>query len=193
MSNLYSEVAGAIPIAPIIKPRHAATKPFAILEPVRVPTIEIPNIASINISPVPNANMIGLAIWIIIVNSVAPNKPPNNEAKKAADKARAACPFFASGKPSITVACADTEPGTPIKTAGNVSEVATTESKPIIIAIPEMGSIPKTNGSNKDKPTVPPKPGMTPTINPITTPNIKKKNDWPDKTVTSALKRDSII
>ena len=40
-----------------------------------------------------------------------------------------------------------------------------------------MGSIPKTNGSNKDKPTVPPKPGMTPTINPITTPNIKKKND----------------
>ena len=62
MSNLYSEVAGAIPIAPMIKPRHAATKPFAILEPVRVPTIEIPNIASINISPVPNANMIGLAI-----------------------------------------------------------------------------------------------------------------------------------
>ena len=192
-SKRYSELAGAIPIAPIAKPKNAAIKPLNILEPVNVPTIEIPKTANINISPVPKAKIIGFAIWITIVSKIAPNNPPNKDEKKAADKALAAWPFFAKGKPSITVACADTEPGTPIKTAGKVSDVATTDIKPIIIAIPETGSIPKTNGSSKDKPTVPPKPGITPTTKPNATPNIKNNNDWPDNTVAKAVNKASNI
>ena len=61
---------------------------------------------------------------------------------------------FANGKPSITVACADTDPGTPIKTAGNVSDVATTDNNPSS-SLFQIGSIPKTNGKRRDKPTVP--------------------------------------
>ena len=64
-----------------------------------------------------------------------------------------------------------------MSTAGNVSDVATTDNKPIIIAIPDTGSIPKTKGSKRDSPTVPPNPGMTPTTRPIMTPKIKNKND----------------
>ena len=89
-SSRYSDEPGEIPIDPIIKPKQAAINPLDILAPVNVPTIVIPKTASINISPVPNANIIGFAIWIIIVNKTAPNKPPNNEEKNAADKARAA-------------------------------------------------------------------------------------------------------
>ena len=164
-----------------------------ILAPVNVPTIVIPKTASISISPVPKAKIIGLAICMIIVNKVAPNKPPNKEEKNAADNARAAWPFFANGKPSITVACAETDPGTPIKTAGNVSDVATTDNNPIIIAIPEIGSIPKTNGNRRDKPTVPPNPGITPTMRPMITPAIKKSIDGPETIVMNALSSASII
>ena len=117
---------------------------------------------------------------------------PKDE-KNAADNALAACPFLAKGKPSITVACAETEPGTPIKTAGKVSEVATTDNSPIIIAIPETGSIPKTNGSNNDNPTVPPNPGITPTTKPIKTPRIKKKIEGPETIVANAANNASNI
>ena len=192
-SNLYSDEPGEIPIAPIIKPKQAAINPLDILAPVNVPTIVIPKTASISISPVPKAKIIGFAICMIIVSKIAPNKPPNKEEKNAADKARAAWPFFANGKPSITVACADTDPGTPIKTAGNVSDVATTDNNPIIIAIPEIGSIPKTNGNKSDRPTVPPNPGITPTIRPIITPAIKKSIDGPETIVMNALSSASII
>ena len=74
-----------------------------------------------------------------------------------------------------------------------MSEVATTDNKPIIIAIPEIGSIPKTKGNKRDRPTVPPNPGITPTINPITTPAIKKSIDGPETIVMNALSSASII
>ena len=192
-SNLYSELAGDIPIHPTIIPRQAAAKPLKMLEPVNVPTTEIPKIASINISPVPKANIIGLAIWMIAVSITAPNNPPNKDEKNAADNARAAWPFFANGNPSITVAWAETDPGTPINTAGNVSDVATTDIKPIIIAIPDTGSIPNTNGNNKDKPTVPPNPGITPTTKPIRTPKIKKNSEGPERIVANAENKASNI
>ena len=128
-----------------------------------------------------------------MVSKTAPKSPPNKDEKNAADNALAACPFLAKGKPSITVACAETEPGTPIKTAGKVSEVATTDNNPIIIAIPEIGSIPKTNGSNNDNPTVPPNPGITPTTKPIKTPRIKKKIEGPETIVANAANNASNI
>ena len=125
------------------------------------------------------------------MSRTAPKSPPNKDEKNAADNALAACPFLAKGKPSITVAWAETEPGTPIKTAGKVSEVATTDNNPIIIAIPEIGSIPKTNGSNNDNPTVPPNPGITPTTKPIKTPRIKKKIEGPETIVANAANNAS--
>ena len=128
-----------------------------------------------------------------MVSRTAPKSPPNKDEKNAADNALAACPFFAKGKPSITVAWAETEPGTPIKTAGKVSEVATTDNSPIIIAIPETGSIPNTNGSNNDNPTVPPNPGITPTTKPIKTPRIKKKIEGPETIVANAANNASNI
>ena len=70
------------------------------------------------------------------VRKAAPTIPPNNDEEKAADKARAACPFFAKGKPSSTVACDDDEPGMPIRTDANVSDVGTTATNPIISAKP---------------------------------------------------------
>jgi hypothetical protein len=59
--------------------------------------------------------------------------------------------------------------------------------------MPEIGSMPKTNGSNRDNPTVPPKPGITPTTNPSITPSIKNNIDGPETIVTSAEKRASNI
>ena len=59
--------------------------------------------------------------------------------------------------------------------------------------MPQIGSMPKTNGSNRDSPTVPPKPGITPTTNPSITPSIKNIIDGPETIVTSAEKRASSI
>ncbi len=58
----------------------------------------------INSSGVWNSNTIGRAARMKNVRKAAPTNPPNSEAANAADKARAACPFFAMGKPSSTVA-----------------------------------------------------------------------------------------
>ena len=49
------------------------------------------------------------------------------EAENAAAKARAASPFLESGKPSTTVACELDVPGIPMRTDGNVSDVAVTD------------------------------------------------------------------
>lgn len=54
----------------------------------------------------------------------------------AADRARAAWPLRASGKPSSTVACEAEEPGIPMSTEENVSDVGTTATIPIISANP---------------------------------------------------------
>jgi hypothetical protein len=76
------------------------------------------------------------------VSAIAPNIPPTIDAEKAADSARAASPFLASGKPSSTVACEADEPGMPIKIDENVSDVGRIAKRPIIIATAEVGSMP---------------------------------------------------
>ena len=61
-------------------------------------------------------------------------------------------------------------PGTPISTAGNVSEVVVGARTPIIIARACDGSIVKTKGKTRAKPDVPPIPGSIPTIKPSKVP-----------------------
>lgn len=61
----------------------------------------------------------------------------------------------------------------PIKTEANVSDVGTTATMPIISARPRIGSMPNMNGSNKDSPAMPPRPGKPPTAKPITTPSTR--------------------
>ena len=104
------------------------------------------------------------------VRITAPKRPPNNEETNAADKARAACPFLASGNPSKTVAWDELEPGMPIRTDAKVSEVGITATSPTIIARPDTGSIPYKNGKTKLRPAMPPSPGKTPTDRPNKTP-----------------------
>ena len=53
----------------------------------------------------------------------APIRPPIPEERKDAPMARSASPFLAIGKPSITVAVAEVEPGIPKRIAGMVSAV----------------------------------------------------------------------
>ena len=64
------------------------------------------------------------------------------EHRKAADKARAASPLRASGKPSSTVAWDEAPPGMPSSTEENVSEVGFVASSPTISARPETASMP---------------------------------------------------
>ena len=90
----------------------------------------------ISISGNPNAKTMGRATRIKAVRKNAPTSPPNREEAKAADSARAASPFFAMGNPSKTVACDADDPGIPIKTEANVSDVGTTATIPIIKAKP---------------------------------------------------------
>ena len=52
----------------------------------------------------PGAKTMGRAIKIKKVKKNAPTNPPNKDALKAAESARAASPLLASGKPSSTVA-----------------------------------------------------------------------------------------
>ena len=55
-----------------------------------------------------------------MVRNAAPTIPPNNDDENAADNARAACPFFAKGNPSSTVAWEEDDPGMPINTDAKV-------------------------------------------------------------------------
>ena len=69
--------------------------------------------------------------------------------RNAADSARAAWPSLAIGKPSSTVAWDADDPGMPIKTDANVSDVGTTATMPIIKAKPNTGSMPNMNGKQQ--------------------------------------------
>ena len=109
-----------------------------------------------------------------IDNINAPKIPPSKDDVKAALRALAAMPFFESGNPSITVACEPAVPGTPIKTAGNVSEVVVGASTPIIMARACEGSKVNTKGSTSAKPDVPPIPGSIPTTKPSNVPAKRK-------------------
>ena len=64
-------------------------------------------------------------------------------------------------------------PGMPIKIAGNVSEVAVTDCRPIIMASAFDGSMSKTKGNNSASPDVPPRPGRIPMIIPRKTPKAR--------------------
>lgn len=103
----------------------------------------------------------------------APKIPPSNDEENAALKALAAMPFLESGKPSITVAWEPDVPGTPINTAGKVSEVVVGASTPIIMARAYDGSIVKTKGRTRARPDVPPMPGKIPTTSPSSVPANK--------------------
>ena len=119
-----------------------------------------------NSSADPNARMTGRAMSTNSVRIKAPIRPPISEAEKAAPRARSASPRFASGKPSSTVACAALDPGIPIKSDVNVSEVGMTATSPMSMASAEVGSMPYRNGSSRDRPTMPPRPGKMPIRSP---------------------------
>ena len=148
----------------------AATIPLSGTRPARIATIERPRTVIISISGKPNAKINGRAIKIKHVSTIAPKSPPKSEDINAADNARAAWPFFASGKPSKTVACDAEEPGMPNKTEAKVSDVGTTAIKPTISAKPDTGSIPNMNGRTRLRPAIPPSPGNTPMDKPSKTP-----------------------
>ncbi len=171
-----SPVAGAPPIQPMIRPRPQAARPFTRLRPDRTPTIDRPKITSMNNSAELNERINGRETNTKPVRMTAPIRPPISEEKKAAESPLAACPCFARGKPSSTVAWLADEPGIPIKTEAKVSDVGITATSPINIARAVVDSIPYKNGINNDKPAIPPRPGRMPTIRPVITPsNIYKK------------------
>ena len=96
--------APASPIVPTKSPKQAAANPLSGMRPARMATIERPRMVIANISGVPKASTSGRAIRMKKVRTLAPRRPPNNDEANAADKARAASPFRANGKPSRTVA-----------------------------------------------------------------------------------------
>ena len=147
--------------------------PLIATRPARMPTIDRPKIEIISSSGDLNRSTTGRATRIKTVRKAAPTKPPNSDDANAADKALAAWPRLAMGNPSSTVACEAEEPGMPIKTEANVSEVGTTATMPIIKASPRIGSIPNMNGNSSDRPAMPPRPGNTPIAKPIITPTTK--------------------
>jgi hypothetical protein len=155
---------------PTIRPRPAATIPFSGSRPARIATIDRPRIVMASISGRPKARISGRAMRMKKLSTQAPSNPPNSDDTKAADRARAACPFFDRGKPSSTVACDAVDPGIPNSTEAKVSDVGTTAISPTISARPETGSIPNMKGSTSDSPAIPPSPGNTPTDSPRTTP-----------------------
>ena len=71
------------------------------------------------------------------------------------------------------MACDAEDPGMPMRTEANVSDVGTTAIIPIINARPKVGSMPNMKGSKSDKPAIPPSPGNTPIVRPMQTPTIK--------------------
>ena len=154
-------------------PTPAAMIPFSATRPARMPTIERPKAETINNSGDLNSKTTGRAIRMKKVRKLAPTIPPNSEEANAADRARAAIPFFAMGNPSRTVACDADEPGIPIRTEANVSEVGTTATIPTINARPRIGSSPNMKGSTSDRPAMPPRPGKIPIARPNITPRIR--------------------
>ena len=130
-------VAGAGPIFPSSRPRPQAARPRSQLPPDRTPTMLSPKTVSISSSGAPKSSTKGRAICTKPDSARAPNNPPTSEAENAAAKACRALPALASGKPSITVACDPADPGMPIRTEVNVSAVASTASRPIIVASAE--------------------------------------------------------
>ena len=111
-----------------------AIKPLAKLLPASTPTMESPSSASMKSSAVPKARIKGRAISTAPVKITAPIKPPIMEAMKDADKARAASPRRAMGKPSRIVAWLADDPGMPIRMELNVSAVAATATRPTSMA-----------------------------------------------------------
>ena len=95
-----------------------------------------------NNSADPNNKIRGRAISTKNVRITAPMIPPNSEEMNAADKARAAWPCLARGKPSSTVAWLALEPGIPMRTEAKVSDVGITATRPINMPRAEIGSIP---------------------------------------------------
>ena len=91
-------------MVPTKSPIPHAANPLNTLPPESEATTLKPNKVSIKSSAEENANTTGRATKINKLKMMAPTTPPIIEDKKAADSARAACPFFANGKPSITVA-----------------------------------------------------------------------------------------
>ena len=162
--------AAASPIVPTSRPRPAAATPLSGTRPAMIATMDRPNTVMSSISGRPKAKTMGRAIRMKKVRNAAPSSPPNSEAVKAAESARAASPFLASGKPSSTVAWLAVEPGMPISTEANVSDVGTTATMPTMRARPDTVSMPNTKGRMSDSPAMPPKPGNTPTASPSVTP-----------------------
>ena len=154
-------------------PSPAAIMPLMAIRPAKIPTMDRPKAETINNSGDWNISTIGRAIRIKKVRKKAPTIPPNSEDANAADKARAAMPFLAMGKPSSTVACEAEEPGIPIKTDANVSDVGTTATIPTIKARPRIGSRPNIKGKTSERPAMPPRPGNMPIASPMTTPSMR--------------------
>jgi len=133
-SSRSTPVIGAEPSAPIMRPMPQAASPLMAFVPVSMPTMVSARMISIICSPKPMARMMGMAPKMATLSTSAPKTPPKSDAEKAAPSARAASPFFDSGKPSTTVACEPLVPGIPISTDGKVSEVVVTDCRPIITA-----------------------------------------------------------
>ena len=165
-----SPLNGPSPMDATSIPTPAAINPFSATRPARMPTIDNPNADTMSNSGDLNSRTTGRATRIKKVRKNAPINPPNSDDAKAAERARAAIPFFAMGKPSRTVACEADDPGIPISTDANVSEVGTTATMPIIRARPYTGSSPNIKGNTSDRPAIPPSPGNTPIARPMVTP-----------------------
>ncbi len=95
-----------------------------------------------NSSAEPNVRISGRAICTNTLKIAAPTRPPNNDAVNAAANARDAWPCWDRGKPSSTVAWLALEPGMPISTDVNVSDVGITATMPINVASAEIVSMP---------------------------------------------------
>src|SRR6056297_3087002 len=160
-------------MVPSISPMPAATTPFNGIRPARMATMLRPSNVTASIAGISKARIKGRAIRMKNVRTTAPSSPPNSDEAKAADSARAASPFLASGNPSSTVAWLAVDPGMPSKTLAKVSDVGTSAMSPTIRARPETGSIPNMNGKTSDRPAMPPRPGKTPTDSPRRTPRAR--------------------
>ena len=186
-------VFGSSPTVAIISPTAAAASPLSGLPPLRTPINDNPNMQKARSSGEPKLRMNGRRIGMLKARKSAPQSPPSSDAEKAAPNARAARPCFAIGWPSSIVDADPTVPGTPNKTAGMVSDVATTACSPTKNASAVNGSISNVKGRSNDRPTIPLSPGITPSDKPITTPNATNMSREGSKTISSALSAISNI
>ena len=158
---------------PTINPSPQAARPFNRLAPDSTPTMESPSKASMNSSAEPNVSMSGRAICTNNVSITAPTMPPISDAVNAADSARAACPCCERGNPSSTVAWLALEPGIPMSTEVNVSDVGITATRPTNMASADTVSIPYRKGIMMASPAMPPSPGKAPIARPSITPSAR--------------------